>query len=291
MALCPGAPLVDHDPMSRATGDIVIGYDGSADSELALDWAGQLAAEQGRRLRVLISEVERTQVLEVTADWHAERMARLEEDARARVAEGRAGEAEVEIVSEPPTEALVKASAAAATVVLGARGHGRVAGVLLGSVSQQVVRDASCPVVVVRPQQQPEATRVVVGVDGSPHGEKALDFALEHASLSGSPLTAIHGYRQGVVRRETQQEVVVDREEAERLLGEALAGFSERYPDVRVTAEAIPVPAHQALTDASATAALVVVGSRGRSAIAALALGSVSQSVLHRARCPVAVVR
>lgn len=277
--------------MGTTTGDIVIGYDGSIDSDLALDWADQLAAEQGRRLRVLISEVDRTQVLEITADWHAERIARLREDARARLAQGRTTEATVEVVAEPATEALVKASAGAATVVLGAQGHSRVAGVLLGSVSQQVVRDASCPVVVVRAPQLPDAARVVVGVDGSPHSEKALEFAFQHASLSGSALTAVHGYRQGVVRRETEQRVTEDALEAERLLGEALAGFRERYPDVAVTPETVAEAPSQALADASEAAALVVVGSRGRGAIAELALGSVSQAVLHRARCPVAVVR
>jgi nucleotide-binding universal stress UspA family protein len=77
----------------------------------------------------------------------------------------------------------------------------------------------------------------------------------------------------------------------DRLLSEALAGWSEKYPDVQVIAETIRVHPARVLADASEAAALVVVGSRGRGAFAELLLGSVSQNVLQQARCPVAVVR
>jgi nucleotide-binding universal stress UspA family protein len=58
-----------------------------------------------------------------------------------------------------------------------------------------------------------------------------------------------------------------------------------------VTREAIPVHPARVLADASEHAALIVVGSRGHGEFAGLLLGSVSQSVLHHARCPVAIVR
>jgi nucleotide-binding universal stress UspA family protein len=276
--------------MDTRTGEVVVGYDGSADSELALDWADELAAGQGRALHVLVSEVDRGQVLEATIAWHTAHVRELESDARDRLASARS-RGEVEVTTEPPTEALVSASERAATVVVGARGHGRAAGVLLGSVSQQVARQASCPVVVVRELHSPDARRIVAGVDGSPGSRKALEFAFDQAARTGAPLTVVHAWREGLVRRETEEGLAEEIRTAERRLGEAMAGFSESFPDVKVTSEAIPVSPQRVLADASEAAALVVVGSRGLGAFAGLALGSVSQAVLHRARCPVAVVR
>jgi nucleotide-binding universal stress UspA family protein len=276
--------------MNTRAGEVVVGYDGSGDSELALDWADALAAEQGRGLRVLISEVDPTQVLEATSDWHAARIAQLESDARDRLAGARTREASIEVIGVPPSQALIDASAKAATVVIGARGHSLLSGVVLGSVSQHVTRHASCPVVVVRAPYHPDAERVVVGVDGSTGSRKALEFAFDHASRSGAPVTAIHAWRDGA-RGDAREGLVEEIRAAERILAEALAGFADQYPDVKVTTEAVPVVPQRVLADASQAASLVVVGSRGLGAFAGLLLGSVSQSVLHHAQCPVAVVR
>lgn len=270
--------------------EIVVGYDGSSDSELALDWADELAAEQGRPLRVLISEVDPTQVLEATSEWHAAKMAELEADAKDRLAGARTRDAALELVSVPPTQALIDASAHAVAVVVGARGHSLLSGVVLGSVSQHVTRHASCPVVVTRTPYHPDSKRVVVGVDGSTGSRKALEFAFDHASRSGSSVAAIHAWR-NLARGLPGDGLIEEIQAAERVLAEALAGFADQYPDVEVSAEAIPIAPQRALADASQAAELVVVGSRGLGAFAGLLLGSVSQSVLHHAQCPVAVVR
>lgn len=276
--------------MSTRAGEIVVGYDGSGDSELALDWADELAAEQGRPLRVLISEVDATQVLEATSDWHRAKMGQLESDAGDRLAGARARDKEIEIATVPPTQALIDASARAAVVVVGARGHSLMSGVLLGSVSQHVARHASCPVVVARRPYHRDADRIVVGVDGSSGSRKALEFAFDHASRKAAPVTAIHAWR-NVGPGYGGEGLVEEIRAAERILSEALAGFSDRYPDVKVTTEAIPIAPQRVLADASQSAAMVVVGSRGLGAFAGLLLGSVSQSVLHHAQCTVAVVR
>jgi nucleotide-binding universal stress UspA family protein len=270
--------------------EIVVGYDGSSDSELALDWADELAAEQGRPLRVLISEVDPTQVLEATSEWHAAKMAELEADAKDRLAGARTEDTVLELVQVPPAQALIDASAHAVAVVVGARGHSLLSGVVLGSVSQHVTRHASCPVVVTRPPYQPDSRRVVVGVDGSTGSRKALEFAFDHASHSGSSVTAIHAWR-NLARGFPGSGLIEEIQAAERVLAEALAGFADLYPDVEVTTEAIPMAPQRALADASTAAELVVVGSRGLGAFAGLLLGSVGQSVLHHGHCPVAVVR
>lgn len=276
--------------MNTRAGAIVVGYDGSSDSELALSWADELAVERGRPLRVVISEVDQTQILEVTSEWHITKIAQLEADARDRLVDSHADDVGVEVVGKPPALALIEASEAASAVVVGARGHGRLSGVLLGSVSQHVTRHAACPVIVTRQPHHPDADRIVVGIDGSTGCREALEFAFDHASRNALSLTAIHAWRNAGYGYGSQT-LVDEIEAAERVLAESLAGFAEAYPDVKVEPEAIPVPPQRALADASQAAALVVVGSRGLGAFAGLLLGSVSQSVLHHAQCSVAVVR
>ncbi len=80
-------------------------------------------------------------------------------------------------------------------------------------------------------------------------------------------------------------------EEETRLLAELLAGWSEKYPDVQVTRQVAGARASDALLVASGRAQLLVVGARGVGGFRGLLFGSVSQAMLHHARCPVAVVR
>jgi nucleotide-binding universal stress UspA family protein len=162
-------------------------------------------------------------------------------------------------------------------------------------VSDQVAQHAPCPVVVVREPANPAQDRVVVGVDGSADAQRAIGFAFDIAARNNAPLTALYGWperRPGTVSaRSPRLGAIGERIDAgERLLAESLAGWAEKYPDVSVIGEAVPVRPARLLVDASEQAALVVVGSRGRGGFAALLLGSVSRAVLHHARCAVAVV-
>jgi len=80
-------------------------------------------------------------------------------------------------------------------VVIGDRGLGGVAGLLIGSVAFALAAGGSCPVVIVRGQTDATDGPVVVGVDGSPISEAALAFAFEAAALRGAPLLAVHAWR------------------------------------------------------------------------------------------------
>jgi nucleotide-binding universal stress UspA family protein len=79
--------------------------------------------------------------------------------------------------------------------------------------------------------------------------------------------------------------------DVERWLAEAVTGRSELYPDVKIERLAIPRSPANALIDASSSADLLVVGSRGHNTAEDMVLGLVGQNVLRRGHCPVAIVR
>lgn len=202
-----------------------------------------------------------------------------------------------------PAGVLVDQSAGACLVVVGCRGRGGFAGLLTGSVSAQVATHAHAPVVVLRPPsgQRPPAPEpsgvgpVVVGVDGSPGSDAALEFAFEEAAAREEELIAVYawsvppGGNLGPITARHYDEREAQ-SEADRLLAEATAGWSEQYPDVKVDRRAVHSfnPAHTLIEEAAGSS-LIVVGPRGRGGFASLLLGSVADGLLHHADRPVAI--
>ncbi|QGV79547.1 universal stress protein [Streptomyces ficellus] len=125
---------------------------------------------------------------------------------------------------------------------------------------------------------------IALAVDGSPAGEKAIEFAFAEAALHGGEILAVHAWRPDYAPPGASPE------SAERLLAQALAGRAERYPDVRVRHEVLSGEPREALIETSRTTRLMVVGSRGRGGFTGLLLGSVSQALLHHGHCSVTVV-
>lgn len=281
--------------MTTPTGAVLVGYDGSPDSLLALAWAKQAARGRRRPLRVLIAEEDLAQVVART-DGAPERTSALVADAYEHLGAGPSDDISVEPVVGPPAKTLVESASGASLLVLGALGHGRLSGLVIGSVSQRVCGHATCPVVVVRRSQNPHPDEVVVGVDAVGGSEHALAFAFDEASRTGFGLTAIHAGSGFAPRSGSMIESPLDElddavADHARRLSEALAGWKERYPDVLVRPRITRADPAGALVEASGEAAMVVVGSRGRGRLAGALLGSVSQAVLHGARCPVVVAR
>jgi nucleotide-binding universal stress UspA family protein len=175
---------------------------------------------------------------------------------------------------------------------LGCTGRGAVGRLLLGSVSSGVVRSAKCPVVVIRAEASflPHSNQapVLVGIDASPASELALAIAFDEASRRDVGLTALHAWSDAAAYQVPWQDWA---SEAERSLAEYLAGWQERYPDVKVQRVVGLDHPGRALIAESESAQLVVVGSHGRGGVAGLLLGSVSNAVVHSVDTPVIVAR
>jgi nucleotide-binding universal stress UspA family protein len=279
-------------------GAVVVGVDGSQQARAALAWAVEEAAWRAAPLRLVhVRPWSEPGVLgPQDARGRLLRTARTVLTTASEQARAAAALLGVEVVLQPRmwegdvAEGLLSASHDALVVVLGSRGRGGAAGLLLGSVSAAVTAHGVCPVVVVRPE--PRSGPVVVGVDGSPASESAIAFAFAEAEARDAPLLAVHAWRDGLVDPAWAHiydwDVIEESESA--VLAERLAGWGPRHPDVDLVRLVTRDTATHALVAQSSRAQLVVVGAHGRSALGRLLLGSVSRAVLHRAVCSVAVV-
>jgi nucleotide-binding universal stress UspA family protein len=279
---------------------VLVAVDGSEDSMRAVEWAVGEARRQALPMVLVhvVPHLLREDDAPPIADQRT-RVDRVLQVARQQAAHAPAVETEVRRLEPVGFEigpALVDTMTPDETLVLGARGHGKVASLVLGSVSQYATRHAPGTVVVVRRQADGAATRTVVGFDDTPSAQRALDWAMQRAVEHGGDVTALRTWRgTGLHGAANILPLPVDaawQQDKERDLLEAeLAPWRDKYPGVALLAEAVPGHPGHLLAVAAEHAALVVVGSRGRGALAATLLGSVSQAVLHHARCPVAVVR
>lgn len=284
---------------------IVVGVDGSAASKVALDWAARDAAT--REVPIKLVNVLNPPVVMAFPEvpmppgylqWLEEEGRKALESGRATVEEATRGvtvEVSTEMVSGSTVPALVEESKAASMVVVGCRGRGALSRALLGSVSTGLVHHAMCPVAIIHDEDplmpHPSKAPVVVGVDGSPASERALEIAFEQASFRGVDVLAVHAWSDTGVFEFPGADWSAQQQMGEETLSERLSGWQERYPDVLVRRLVVPDrPAHQLLEQAK-SAQLLVVGSHGRGGFTGALLGSVSTAVVHGARMPVIVAR
>lgn len=282
--------------------EIVVGVDGAEPGFAATEWAAMEAARKQLPLRIVT--VSAPWLFDVPADPKAGAVRAWlresgEEVLRKAAVRARDVAPTVKITTEGipggVAEALLRESRTAELLVIGSKGVGEVAGLILGSALVQVVSHAQCPVVAVRALKAVVVSEVVVGVDDSDKAQAAIEFAFDAASRRHSRLRAVRAWTHPAeTEHESQPPPAYDVAEVEleerRQLAETLAGWSERYPDVEVVEDVRHTSAARALADASAAADLVVVGTRGRGGFAGLLLGSVSHALLHHVKCPIAVV-
>ncbi|MFC9394635.1 universal stress protein [Streptomyces sp. NPDC057027] len=287
--------------MSR---EIVAGVDGSPESLAAAGWAAREALHRGLPLR--LAHAWRWEPLDLPLVQDPDEQQRAAyavlREAEATIAERHPELAlTATLLPDTPVSALLGTEDTAEMLVIGSRGHGALAGFLLGSYGQQVIAASSRPVVAVRSrdgeQAEPPSGHVLVGQLGSPEDSAAaLGFAFETAAARGAAVRAVrawslpslYAYSPGSMRLADEAGGLVPYEE--KALREALAPWRERYPDVPVAEHVELGSAGEVLLSASGGAQLLVVGRRAKRGALGSRIGSVAHAALHLAPCPVAVI-
>ncbi|MGW2516717.1 universal stress protein [Streptomyces sp. NPDC001617] len=286
------------------TRPITAGVDGTEESLAALDWAAREAVRRGLPLRVV--QAWRFQPYDAIDAAGQETQAGWVRDAVAQAAQAVAArhsglEVTTEVLEGETVDALVGAAAEAELLVLGSRGHGPVVGFLLGSVGQQVIAEATRPVVLVRAGDQPSTEaagrEIVVGQQGEPDDSaETLRFAFETAAARGATVRAVRAWTLPPVFAYSPASMELLDEAGglepyeKRALTAALQPWRERFPDVPVVEHVEIGSAGQVLLAVAARAQLMVVGRRAHRTAVGARIGSVAHGVLHHAECPVAVV-
>jgi|KBSSwiStaDraftv2_1062776.scaffolds.fasta_scaffold131531_2 nucleotide-binding universal stress UspA family protein len=188
---------------------------------------------------------------------------------------------------------LIEESEEALATVVGSRGTGGFAGLMLGSVSAQLAAHGHGPIVVVRPVADPDAP-ILVGYDGSEAARAALSYGVREALDQKKRLVVATVYWEepwGFHPEPAEDPHVTSERKAEALLAEALELHLEAHPELDYDTRVIhSLNAEYSLTEQTSGASLTVVGCRGRGGFAGLLLGSVSRALVHYAAGPVAII-
>ena len=279
---------------------ILLATDGSEDAQLATTTAAALAKSTGSELHLvnvgvvapaLLAplDVEPARVEREVRDVLGEQ-ARKVENVGGAVAQShvRVGEAAREVVN-------LAEEIGTGLIAVGSRGRGKAKRMLMGSVSDAVVRHAHCPVMVVRRKPVVFPAKILLATDGSEEAELAARTAADLTGKTGSELHLVHvlvlppetlydpfgtdAREEFEKRGRARLEELTKKLEAS---GGAVEGahFRVGSPDAEIVAQAEEVGAD-----------MVVLGSRGLGVMRRALMGSVSDSVVRHAHCPVMVVR
>ena len=287
------------------TRPVVVGVDGSEESLRAVEWAAREANRHGAPLR-LVSAPAMPPRMWASSPAPAGVAKMLGDAPRRALAEGitRAGEVapdlliDTDLLTGPPALMVTGSGSGALLLVVGARGAGGFAAMLLGSVSRYAAMHASCPVVVVREETGAVHREVVAGIRDPYDATATLPFAFEEAALRGATLVAVHAWhwspapfgepegREMTARQAGHGKVLAD---ASVNLTETLRTWREKYPDVPVREDTVRGHPARVLASYTARADLVVIGRHGGHDTGP-AIGAVQHGVLNHAHGPVAVV-
>ena len=284
---------------------VVVGIDGSDAALGGARWAAAFAVSRALPL-TLLHAIPRLDWHFVSVDEPAEHDGGGAADAALAAAETvlRSAYPDLEIrtdaVKGPVATVLAQASQSARLLVVGA---GEAENGALGGHAVKIAHRTHCPLLVWR---APAARRtgkplpVVVGIDESEGSTRALAEAFDVAAMLHAPLTVVHmweitaavgmGDLGGQGYMDWQLLEVLQSRQRQRM-DELVEPFAGDYRNAHVTKVFQDISPAKGLTNLSGDAQLVVVGSHGRGRLAESILGSVSQSVLHHAECPVLVVR
>jgi len=288
------------------TRPVVVGVDGSGDSMRAVEWAAMEAKRHGTALRIVSAPTmpPRMHAADMSPETVADALRAMSAhalgEAVARAEEVTTGLLiDTDLLAGVPAIGVTNSGAGALMLVVGARGAGGFAAMLLGSVSRYAAMHAQCPVAVVREGTSAVIREVAVGIRDTHDASAPLAFAFEEAALRGATLVAVHSCgsllsvpggpwtSQPAGRAAAGAEGVS--QEARHDLAEALGTWQDKYPDVPVRLDVVHGHPAKTLASYSARADLVVIGRRG-GPVTGPAIGAIQHAVLHHAHGPVAVV-
>lgn len=305
---------------------ILLATDGSEEADLALQSASGLAKSTGSELHLVY--VEAASYVFPATDWEslggeglpnrldeaAKEAAKTKVDEqvqRVREADGEIASAHAR-VGFPDAEIVDLAEElGAGLIVVGSRGLGGVRRALMGSVSMSVVHHAHCSVLVVRGSGRREEAgyapgRVLLAYDGSKEASAAARVASEISNATGSELHFLHvvasepypphfgyaSYEEAEVWEAWEANLERDEEQARSFVEGQARTIEREGTRVDKVHLSFGRPGHEIVRLAEELdAGLIVMGSRGRGGLKRALMGSVSDSVVHHAHCPVLVVR
>lgn len=286
---------------------IVVGVDGSAAAARALHWAALEAVRTAATLRITnVWSVPMTTWAGLVSAVYLD-PADLEEGSgrivdRARMAVHRDLDAdappiETRTVQGGAAHQLLEAAQDASLLVLGSRGRGGFTDLVLGSVAATCAHHSPVPLAVVGVDApDPGSGDVVVGLDDSLGARTALRWAVGEAGRLGATVRAVHGWDLPVAAPagaptfgplDDPDFSDPTRAALEQIVAEETADQTDLPP---ITVVAVPQSVPEVLIHEAKSAALLVVGSRGRGGFLGLLLGSVSQQCMHHSPCPVVIV-
>ena len=286
---------------------ILVGVDGSDASYKATWWAANYAKHAGLTLQIVCAyslpsyaAVSFDATYTAMGDDNAAHSDAQEILSRAKaIADEQGVEAATLIVTGDPASVFVELSRNYNLIVIGNRGKGGLAERLLGTTSSSLPAYAYCPIVVV-PYTDDDGnlmhlnntiTKVAVGADESKWGLKALDIAAAFADSWDAELDVISAVPKvdGITGSNSEEEKSVMASYLDDL-EVRVKPLQDEHPNLKINKCVVPGSAVNALTEASHTHDVVVVGSRGRGGFTGLLLGSTSQGLLQHAVTPVYVV-
>jgi nucleotide-binding universal stress UspA family protein len=285
--------------VNQGSGTVVVGVDGSFQARSALKWAADEAGRRGSMLRILCAEIADPAHLPPWFDPKTSDVTGCQaivDDAEGLVATGHPSVfATAEVMDWPAAVALTEASGAADLLVVGSRGSGPFQELLLGSVSDQCIQYAHCPVVVVHtdadgPPLLGAPPRIVVGVDGSLASTRSLRWALEEAQLRAASVSGVFAWEYPPVPELV--EPIQGYEVVALDVVDAAIEYAERFaPQVPFVASARLGDPVTVLLGESRDADLLVMGASGHGSFRNSLLGSVAHQCVRHANSDVVVVR
>jgi nucleotide-binding universal stress UspA family protein len=283
---------------------IVVGVDGSTHADVALRWAVREAELTGAELYLVYAYARRPGRQRSPEQNREQAVKMLDKviDRNRSVLDAVSWRSYAQSAGRgSPATVLIDEAQQADLIVVGNRGGGGFSELLLGSTSYRLTSGATTPVVVVRADlpakvvDDPFPLDIVVGVDGSESGDRALRWAAAEARRRNVTLNVLHAQplpthfaMSAVPDIDHERELVAS--EGQKVIDRVLEHAGDALDELDVRTHPQVGPIADAMASFAGSEHLIVVGARGHSYVVGLMLGSTSHQILHHAKAPVVIV-